>query len=539
MTNYPMVEVSVMDSLLHVQRQILDCKLPKEYTHQGTQAPWGQMQILKLIQILYEQDQIPVEMKTEVVVLLTDTLEQSCTNQLSLGYQAIVFECIHTIIKVLPTCPDIAKEKRFRIVKRMLRYISALIKLDHNNFTYCAIISLELLIENLEDVALPLLTNVEHDFVFSCLNSNDESIRRKSFGLLHVLATEDNIRDICDKILSHTKEIEDEFYRRDLISRIMKLIEKFSNTSLDWRTFVLLRLLQMSKESSLRQAVMKIIQRLLNESSETNNDHESCQERKEVGTKLLKILFAPANGTDPPEALLELYLWSLAKFSDNITDAVRDIIKIVEKAKTNEKIVTCGLRHLFLLITKSMAEDSILFPKDDLITFLDSISHSSEKVQDQIYEIKTVLHMSQDISGNFPQSFENDIDCTLSFMDDFVLKSLEKGAPIYDPDKILVSTYPETKSPTLRFTPYNVMSESDWKSISSSALSPKSESNLSSGSSKAPEVWTLKGRVKPDPEVQDTGSINSSGSNSKDSTSTTKRNLDFEESVIQDIDQWK
>ena len=75
MIKYPLVEVSVMESLLHVQRQILDSKLPKEYAHQGTQAPWGQMQVLKLIQILYEQDQIPVELKTEVVVLLTDTLE--------------------------------------------------------------------------------------------------------------------------------------------------------------------------------------------------------------------------------------------------------------------------------------------------------------------------------------------------------------------------------------------------------------------------------------------------------------------------------
>ena len=124
----------------------------------------------------------------------------------------------------------------------------------------------------------------------------------------------------------------------------------------------------------------------------------------------------------------------------------------------------------------------------------------------------------------------------MTYLDDFVLNSLQNGAPIYNQQKSLVSVQPEAKSPSLRFTPYNVMSESEWKTIS--AFSPRSDSNLSSGSFKtgaAVEVWTLKGRVK-DPEKP----ANESSTTAVQSCDEpNEKVLDFQESVIKEVNEWK
>ena len=399
-----------------------------------------------------------------------------------------------------------------------------------------SIVALELLIEYQESVVLPQLSEVEKDFVFSCLHSDDESIRRKSYGLLHALATQENIKEICEKMISHLKEIEDDFYKRDLITRITKLTEKFNETSLDWRTFVLLRLLQKSKESSLKRTVMQNIQSLLDDAKNQNNRTEECQQ---VGAKLKNTLSSPANAANPPEALLELYLWTLAKFSDNYYDACNDIIQIVKKNIDKENIVISAIHHLFYISTNALKGKDI--PKEHIkhIIIDDNtqlLNHNSLIVQDLVHELLFVLELSDKISDLSLVPNEKSFDCTLTYLDNFVVEALEKGAPIYDPCKILVPIQSESKSPTLRFTPYNVMSDSEWKAVS--VFSPKSESNLSSGSLKAtntPELWTLKGRIKTEQDIQDSKASTSQSGESKEDVKV----LDFEESVIQDVNLWK
>ena len=86
------------------------------------------------------------------------------------------------------------------------------------------------------------------------------------------------------------------------------------------------------------------------------------------------------------------------------------------------------------------------------------------------------------------------------------------------------------------------MSDSEWKTIS--AFSPKSDSNLSSGSFKtgaAVEVWTLKGRFK-DPEKPPANESTTTAVHSSDESKWDEHNekvLDFQESVIKEVNEWK
>lgn len=181
LTNNSHLEVSIIESICQVQKQILNKKLPAEYNVHNIPAPWGQMQIMLLIQILNNQKKIPNAMESEIIFLLTETLEQPFPEDRSMG-QAVIFECIKTLIGILPTSSQVSVDKRSKIVKRILRYLSNMIKYEHNNYKYIAIVALELLILHQEDVVSPQLSEVEQEFVFSCLKNDDESIKRKSYG---------------------------------------------------------------------------------------------------------------------------------------------------------------------------------------------------------------------------------------------------------------------------------------------------------------------------------------------------------------------
>ena len=431
---------------------------------------------------------------------------------------------MQTLIEILAVS-NYTKDKRTKIIKKILRHLNVFMKYQDNNQKYIVIVILEMLIEYQEDLVLPQLSEVEQSFVFSCLQCDDSSICRKSYGLLHALATSDNIKEVGEKMILHLKEIDDDFYKSELITRIVKLIERFNETSLDWRTFVLLRLLQASKETKLKKSVMGNIQSLLDKSPRTD-------ESQEVGIKLRNLLEAPAKAPGAPDTLLELYLWTVAKFSDNNIDACQKVSEIIKNSNNNEHILICALHHLFDISTAALNGHEI--PKEHIKQIIkDTLKeHESLLVQDLIKELSFILGLSEKIN-DLSILNENTIDCTLTFLDEFVVEQLENGAPIYDPDKILVPILPESKSPALRFTPYNVMSESEWKTIST--FSQKSESNLSSDSFKAatPEVWTLKGRIK-----EDEKRLKTSTSFSDDSKENAKL-VDFEESVIQDVNQWK
>ena len=67
---------SVMNSVIGIQEQILEHKLPKEYTFHGTSAPWAQMDILKLLEDLCDSDRLTAEECDKVVGLVINTLQQ-------------------------------------------------------------------------------------------------------------------------------------------------------------------------------------------------------------------------------------------------------------------------------------------------------------------------------------------------------------------------------------------------------------------------------------------------------------------------------
>ena len=103
---------------------------------------------------------------------------------------------------------------------------------------------------------MPLISDTEREFVYKCLDHSDDCIRKKAFSLLNELATDDNVKDICEKIISHVKGLSDAYFRNSLIQKTIGVIDKFNRTNMEWRIFMLLRILQSTKSVQQRQQII-------------------------------------------------------------------------------------------------------------------------------------------------------------------------------------------------------------------------------------------------------------------------------------------
>jgi len=517
------LDEEALDGLCQVQRQILDKKLPKDYLYHSIPAPWAQIEIIQLIRMLVtaELDDHKIE---DIIQLITDTIEQQFGNHEDTSMdQAIIFECILTFSLLLKPESD---EKYRKMMRRIMRYSSSLLQSTHGNNIHTGLCALESLLLHQESGILPLITDKDREFVYRCLDHPDDSIQRKSFGLINALTTKESVKDVTERIISHAKSQKDHQFRTILIQKATSLIDKFPDVNLDWRVFMLLRLLQGARDRNQRQKIMFKMKYVFGE--------KPYDETKiSIGNKLLGILSGPAKEDNAPETLILIYLWSLANFDQDTISASKGIQDIVERFDFQENVTIVALRHIFHLLTTGNLNNF-----EDLSKFLQkcqSSKNASNNVCDHVHELQMLLSMMPEIDLACDKQNSAPLeDFTLSYLDHLVIQALEEGSPSYDPNGLDLPDAPMTRSrsPSLRITPYNVMDESEWRSMS--LFSPRSENAPSSttSSSKNPPatIWTMKGRVKDEIEVQKEDKTNPD--------ETRKEDSDFKASVIQDLSQW-
>ena len=197
--------------------------------------------------------------------------------------------------------------------KHMVRFIQS----KNNNMKYAGLCGVEKLLlceeleENSEKEKIP--DELQNGVMIS-LESSDPVVRQKSLSLLPLMASAQNVRSICDKIIGQIRlqKIEDSSSRKDLIEKVLVMAEKFflkyilsphseeSEVTFDWYVFVLVRLLQ-AAHGEQRETILVKIKRILLKSKENNiNDVEKDTKEKEdrisedetvkVGSKLTGIL---------------------------------------------------------------------------------------------------------------------------------------------------------------------------------------------------------------------------------------------------------
>ena len=288
-SHYPtMIDLtSCFPAICEVQRQILDKRLPNDYQFHGALAPWAQQTIIRLLK------SVQFENREEVIQLLILSVDQPFLSDnkddFTIG-SAVMFECIETFSVILKADID---PKYDQIMRKLMRCLSSLLNSQQGNNIYIGLCAFESLLQHQEEGMLAKITDSEREFVYKCLDHPDDCIRKKAFSLLNSLATEDNVKDICERILSHVRESSDNYFRKLLIQKTIFVIDKFSETSMDWRVFILLRILQCAKSGEQRQQIILKIQTIF-------GTRPYNEKTLQIGSKLLTILTNPAQEENAP-----------------------------------------------------------------------------------------------------------------------------------------------------------------------------------------------------------------------------------------------
>mmetsp|Transcript_19162 Transcript_19162/g.16452 ORF Transcript_19162/g.16452 Transcript_19162/m.16452 type:complete len:81 (-) Transcript_19162:1642-1884(-) len=64
--------------------------------------------------------------------------------------------------------------------------------------------------------------------VVECLESKDETLKRETLDLLFKMTNTNNIETICAKMLHHLKMSADEHFKKELVTKITSLAERFA-----------------------------------------------------------------------------------------------------------------------------------------------------------------------------------------------------------------------------------------------------------------------------------------------------------------------
>ena len=210
-------------------------------------------------------------------------------------------------------------------------------------------------------------------------------------------------------------------------------------------------------------------------------------------------------------------------------------MSVVERSQfKNETIVKAALKHIFGILTTNLQPD---FPNKLLLTdFLDKCRYetNSAKVQDQAAELQLLLNLDWCNIKDLESEKDFSQDFTMSYLDGIVVSALEQGAPAYDPYTLRIPDFQKnrSRSPSLRFTPYNVMEESEWRNMS--IFENKPSSSTTGSLKNTPEVvWSMTGRAKKEAD---------GGSNVildiNDQENVTDTGSEIQAAVIQDFSQW-
>lgn len=431
-------------SVISIQDQILHGKLPKDFLHHGTSAPWTQLTILRLI----KQLRPPI---LEVQKLLQDTYKAalgdvniSSSSNLS---AAIAIQCLVTMLEL-----GMSSSK---FTSLTMSSIGNLLISHNMNFRYEGLDLLQTLISHQQVV----LTRDQQAVVMRCLQHPDNAIKVKSLHLLCKIADSNSAESICDQIIDFLRNHCSNAHLQDeLVSLGMSLAEKYPSDANHWHLAALLRLLPVAKEhSSSLQAQLKLALLAVSENGVDISSSASAHQ------KVLSYLTKHSESKVAPTSILELYVWMLSNFhfllkkdvgasthTETHMLALEKIISLGQKVVQNQiqgsvEVVPPRIHKLMyeivnaakvIVLTNSESIPSLTQFLKDVISASMTRVFGDAALRCLCNELLCILMARPELSeamANHEDVQEDHPDFTLSFLDDFVCRHLEEGGTPYRP----------------------------------------------------------------------------------------------------------
>lgn len=406
-------------SFVNILKQVAEHRLPKSYDYHRTPAPFIQIKLLKILALLGAGD----KQTSENMYTVLGDIFRKCEPTSNIG-NAILYECICTVTSIYPSP---------KILETAAEVTSRFLKSDSHNLKYMGIDALGRVIKINPDFA------EEHQLaVIDCLEDPDDSLKRKTLDLLYKMTKSSNVEVIAERMISYMISINDSHYKTEIASRSIELAERFAPSN-HWFIQTMNKVFEHAGDL-VNIKVAHNLMRLIAEGSGEDNEDADSQLRSSAVDSYLQILGEPKL----PSILLQVICWVLGEYgtADGKYSAQYIIGKLcdVAEAHSGDNVVmgyatTAIMKICAFEITAGKKVE--LFPECHSLIDELSTSHSTD-LQQRAYELQALLGLSADIVEcvmPLDASCEDiEVDKNLSFLNDYVQSSLEKGARPYMPE---------------------------------------------------------------------------------------------------------
>ncbi|GIX70083.1 AP-4 complex subunit epsilon-1 [Caerostris extrusa] len=260
----------LIKNLVELQDQILLRRVPRSMVYCDIPAPWLQLDILKLLNLLCKE---PEHYQT-VTPILKKTLQQ-------IGLQntvahAIMYQVIESITCISP-CNE--------LIEMVLSSVSMFLKSKNVNLKLMGIEGMIVVLKRLK----PSITVAQQEIIMECLQLPDETLKLKTLELLFHLANPSNVQAICKKLMEFLIATTSIDKKRELALKVLQLTQRFIDKQ-QWFVSISLSVL-MEVDVALREIAKQ-------------SCFEKCKQGLRFPSSILKLIASVLSTSSEFEELL-------------------------------------------------------------------------------------------------------------------------------------------------------------------------------------------------------------------------------------------
>ncbi|RXG60790.1 AP-4 complex subunit epsilon-1 [Armadillidium vulgare] len=466
----------------HILLQATTGNLSQHYNVGSIRAPFVQVQMLRAIRNMSTEMWNPPD---EIFRALESVLQQPWGGR-NLTLYMTLLEAVETVV-CLP--------RKDELVSLSLKIILGFLKSSLIDFKYLGIKALGSIFKTLED----MLTEAHLNAVLECLDTSNQMLQSKTIKLMCSMANKSNYQPICVTLMEFAFKTNNPV-TQDLVMNYLSDILKRIDPDIPWCISFLTPLVSSSDpKPNILQAIEICVCKGMKRHKTEEEVERIIFSCKKLFDSLLKENVCESK-LRTVAYILNLFLEFEPK-TVNITFVNSFIDKIVEHIEDFNSECDVILQCLFnfaVILPECLDRGKLV-----LQMFLDKKGIKlNVKVREKLLLLKEISLTKKVYERKKSiESGSHKMDITLSFCDEWVVKSLEKGATVYKPftvksrnivktlDNKLLNPFNASQSPCIDNDSFTTMNDFIKSSDSGSGI-------ITGTPPKDLSLWTVKGRIK-------------------------------------------
>ncbi|XP_064080769.1 AP-4 complex subunit epsilon-1-like [Macrobrachium nipponense] len=476
----------VAQSASHLLTQALNGALPKDYQVNALPAPFVQMQMLRVIQQISSKDwQVPAS----VIEAVESVVGQPWGGK-EVALYSVLLECVFTIT---------ALPHHDGLITSALKVVLGFLKSTNIDLKYVGLKALASVFSVLEEALTP--THLEA--VLDCLYHSNASLQAKTLSLLCAMANPHNYQAVSTTLLEFSTRVQDTSKQKIIYGELSSIITQYCEDVV-WCIELLSPLIMNNSlpDSRLLESLVTVFEKGFSKENSVNGAMSASQE---LLLKIFSLNPLPKAYINLIACMLNLHYGKDPKqVSKYFTDTFVERVRLMNCIQENNSAILQCLKNIGLYDVTICA---------DIVKMLQPYTLNSDlKLRESVQEVCTWLsnsELSLKVIRNKEKILNGElsVDLTLSFLDSYVVESLESGASPFKPFSVVMAntTCFEDKAVT-------DLNDTQWSTPTGSedaqSSAPSTSTHLTSGTSHshnvlirstiAPskKIWSAEGRAR-------------------------------------------